>query len=95
MMKQLHTILLGLCVVYALNTEATAQVQTQPSAAAVLMNKLDIDKDGVISLKEAVRHTELLRNFGLIDENEDGKLSISELANSKLTPNNTDVAAKQ
>lgn len=51
-----------------------------------LVQILDVDKDGTISLKEAVRHTELLQNFGLIDENEDGKLTQVELQNSKLTP---------
>jgi Ca2+-binding EF-hand superfamily protein len=52
------------------------------------MEQLDSDKDGLISLKEAVRHTGLLRNFGLIDDNEDGKLSEAELTKSQLTPGN-------
>ena len=54
--------------------------------ANILMQKLDKDNDGFISLKEAVQHVELLRNFGLIDDDEDGKLTVTELANSKLTP---------
>jgi Ca2+-binding EF-hand superfamily protein len=56
------------------------------SPANVLMKELDKDKDGFISLKEAVQHIELLRNFGLIDDDEDGKLTEKELAKSKLTP---------
>ncbi|WP_269517898.1 calcium-binding protein [Alteromonas sp. BMJM2] len=54
--------------------------------ANILMQKLDKDNDGFISLKEAVQHVELLRNFGLIDDDEDGKLTVTELAKSKLTP---------
>ena len=54
--------------------------------ANVLMQKLDKDNDGFISLKEAVQHVELLRNFGLIDDDEDGKLTERELAKSTLTP---------
>ena len=63
--------------------------EANATAAQRLMQQLDVNKDGVISLKEAVRHTELLRNFGLIDDNEDGKLTETELAKSKLTPGNT------
>lgn len=54
--------------------------------ANMLMQKLDKDNDGFISLKEAVQHVELLRNFGLIDDDEDGKLTVTELTKSKLTP---------
>ena len=63
--------------------------EANATAAQRLMQQLDVNKDGVISLKEAVRHTELLRNFGLIDDNEDGKLTETELAKSKLTPGST------
>ena len=59
------------------------------------MQQLDTNKDGLISLKEAVRHTELLRNFGLIDDNEDGKLTEDELAKSKLTPGNAKSAVSK
>ena len=37
----------------------------------------------------------LLRNFGLIDDNEDGKLSEAELAKSKLTPGNEKLTASE
>ncbi len=49
-----------------------------------LITQLDADKDGLISLREAVKNTELLRQFGLIDTNEDGLLSREELAKSKF-----------
>jgi Ca2+-binding EF-hand superfamily protein len=92
MMKRVEKVLLGLCAVLAVQIIVVAEAHASP--AADLMDKLDTNKDGEISLKEAVRHTELLRNFGLIDDNEDGKLSESELAKSKLTPSNTNVAAQ-
>ncbi|WP_372620001.1 calcium-binding protein, partial [Alteromonas stellipolaris] len=63
--------------------------------AKTLMQQLDTNKDGLISLKEAVRHTELLRNFGLIDDNEDGKLTEDELVKSKLTPGNAKSAVSK
>lgn len=59
-----------------------------------LVQILDVNKDGEISLKEAVRHTELLQNFGLIDENEDGKLTQVELEKSKLIPTVTSKIAE-
>lgn len=49
-----------------------------------LIAQLDTDKDGLISLREAVKNTELLQQFGLIDTNEDGLLSREELAKSKF-----------
>ena len=91
-MKRLEKVLLGLCAIFAVQIIVVAEAHASP--AADLMDKLDTNKDGEISLKEAVRQTELLRNFGLIDDNEDGKLSESELAKSKLTPSNTNVAAQ-
>ncbi|WP_420935454.1 calcium-binding protein [Alteromonas sp. A081] len=60
------------------------------SQANMLMQQLDKDNDGFISLREAVQHIELLRNFGLIDDDEDGRLTEKELANSKLTPTVSD-----
>jgi len=83
-MKRLEKIFLVLLTIAAV--QAISVVEAHASPAASLMQQLDVNKDGEISLKEAVRHTELLRNFGLIDENEDGKLTESELENSTLTP---------
>ncbi|MAI38694.1 calcium-binding protein [Alteromonas genovensis] len=77
-----------LLAVMMLQVSFVASVSASP--ANTLMQKLDKDKDGFISLKEAVQHIELLRNFGLIDDNEDGKLTEKELAKSKLTPKTND-----
>ncbi len=93
MMKRLEKILLALCAVAAVQAVSVADAHATP--ARTLMQKLDTNKDGLISLKEAVRHTELLRNFGLIDDNEDGKLSEAELAKSKLTPGNKKLTASE
>jgi Ca2+-binding EF-hand superfamily protein len=86
MMKRLEKVFLAACTVAAMQTVLMADVQASPARS--LMEQLDSDKDGLISLKEAVRHTGLLRNFGLIDDNEDGKLSEAELTKSQLTPGN-------
>lgn len=55
------------------------------SAEDDLMMVLDADKDGFISLKEAVGDAELLKNFGAIDTDEDGKISKEELLAAKLS----------
>jgi Ca2+-binding EF-hand superfamily protein len=80
--------ILTLSAVVILQVSFVASVSA--GSANTLMQKLDKDKDGFISLKEAVQHIELLRNFGLIDDNEDGKLTENELAKSKLTPKAND-----
>ncbi len=67
-------------------TLAPLVVATVAYAQTDLLTRLDADKDNKVSLKEAVRDTELLKNFGLIDENGDGMLTRSELENSELTP---------
>ena len=43
---------------------------------------MDSDDDGFITLREAVKNTDLLREFGDIDINEDGKISEAELISS-------------
>jgi Ca2+-binding EF-hand superfamily protein len=86
MMKRLERVFLAAFTVAAMQAVLMADVQASPARS--LMEQLDSDKDGLISLKEAVHHTGLLRNFGLIDDNEDGKLSEAELTNSQLTPGN-------
>ena len=92
-MKRLEKIFLIIITIAAI--QAISVVEAHASSAKTLMQQLDTNKDGLISLKEAVRHTELLRNFGLIDDNEDGKLTEAELAKSKLTPGNAKSAVSQ
>jgi Ca2+-binding EF-hand superfamily protein len=93
MMKRLEKVFLAICAVAAVQAISVADAHATPARS--LMQKLDVDKDGLISLKEAVRHTGLLRNFGLIDDNEDGKLSEAEMAKSKLTPGTENLTASE
>lgn len=93
MMKRLEKVFIALCAIAAVQAISVADAHANP--ARTLLQQLDTNKDGLISLKEAVRHTGLLRNFGLIDDNEDGKLSESELAKSKLTPGNENLTANE
>jgi Ca2+-binding EF-hand superfamily protein len=85
-MNRLEKFFLVLFTVAAV--QAIAVAEANATEAQSLMDELDVNEDDYISLKEAVRHIELLRNFGLIDENEDGKLTEAELSSSKRTPNN-------
>ncbi|MCF2946714.1 hypothetical protein L0668_01230 [Paraglaciecola aquimarina] len=50
-----------------------------------LIDKLDVDQDGTISLKEAVAEPALLAVFGKIDTDGNGKLSSKELETTKVT----------
>ncbi|MCU7555209.1 EF-hand domain-containing protein [Alteromonas sp. ASW11-19] len=83
-MKRMEKMFLILLTVAAIQAVSVASAHADEHGE--LMTQLDSDQDGLISLKEAVRNTELLRNFGLIDQNEDGLLSMDELLASELTP---------
>ncbi|WP_333970635.1 calcium-binding protein [Alteromonas mediterranea] len=93
MMKRLEKVFIALCAVAAVQAISVADAHANP--ARTLLQQLDTNKDGLISLKESVRHTGLLRNFGLIDDNEDGKLSEAELMKSELTPGNKKLTASE
>tara|TARA_R110000751_G_scaffold307866_1_gene433073 strand:- start:79376 stop:79705 length:330 start_codon:yes stop_codon:yes gene_type:complete len=49
-----------------------------------LIEKLDLDKDGQITIKEAVANPAVLASFGKIDTNGDGKISSIELAKTEV-----------
>lgn len=49
-----------------------------------LIEKLDLDKDGQITIKEAIANPAVLASFGKIDTDGNGKISSIELANSKV-----------
>lgn len=83
-MRRLKKAMLVLCAIAT--GQGMVATTTYASEVKLLMQQLDTDNDGLISLKEAIRHTALLRNFGLIDDDQDGKLSEEELNNSALTP---------
>lgn len=53
---------------------------TSVPAPGVDLNKLDTNKDGVISKSEARKDKELSKAFGSLDANHDGKLDASEIA---------------
>ncbi|MFT4938223.1 MAG: Ca2+-binding EF-hand superfamily protein [Paraglaciecola sp.] len=49
-----------------------------------IIQKLDQDLDGKITIKEAVADPTILASFGRIDVNGDGKISKQELENMEL-----------
>ena len=49
-----------------------------------LIEKLDLDKDGQITIKEAIADPAVLASFGKIDTDGNGKISSIELTNSKV-----------
>lgn len=60
-------------------------ISANASAQESLMNTLDNDQDGLISLREAVGHESLLENFNRIDRNDDGYISLDELTASRIS----------
>ncbi|MFT2092632.1 hypothetical protein [Paraglaciecola sp. 2405UD69-4] len=54
-------------------------------ATQVLIEKLDLDKDGHITIREAVAEPKILVTFGTIDRNNDGKISKTELKKAKIS----------
>ena len=55
-------------------------------ADSELIAKLDLDKDGQITIKEAVADPVILASFGKIDTDGNGKISSIELAKTKIVP---------
>lgn len=54
-------------------------------ADSELIEKLDLDKDGQITIKEAVAEPAILASFGKIDTDGNGKISSIELAKTKVS----------
>jgi hypothetical protein len=50
-----------------------------------LIEKLDLDKDGQITIKEAVAEPAVLASFGKIDTDGNGRISSMELAKAKVS----------
>jgi Ca2+-binding EF-hand superfamily protein len=65
---------------------ASVQLLITASARAdsKILEKLDLDKDGQITIKEAVSAPAILASFGKIDKDGNGKISLIELNNSKV-----------
>lgn len=87
-MSSVNKYLSALMAPITVATLAPLLVATVAYAQSDLLTRLDVDQDQKVSLKEAVRDTELLKNFGLIDEDGDGMLTRDELEASELTPGN-------
>jgi hypothetical protein len=60
-------------------------ISTSVRADSQLIEKLDLDKYGQITIKEAVANLAVLTAFGRIDSNGHGKISSIELARTKVT----------
>lgn len=72
-------ILLAAALQFTLNGKAFAQEHDE------LITEIDLDEDGLISIREAVANLQLLASFGKIDANGDGKISPEELASTNVT----------
>ncbi|MEP4892017.1 MAG: hypothetical protein ABJV04_18485 [Aliiglaciecola sp.] len=59
-------------------------VSSEAYAQSDLIAEMDLDDDGMISIREAVADPNLLAAFGKIDSNGDGKISAEELSESSL-----------
>lgn len=68
----------------ALFTTVQMFITVSALADGELIKKLDLDKDGQITIKEAVANPAVLASFGKIDKDGDGKISSVELANTKV-----------
>jgi Ca2+-binding EF-hand superfamily protein len=60
-------------------------ISVSARADSELIEKLDLDKDGQITIKEAVANPAVLASFGKIDTDGNGKISSFELAKMKVT----------
>jgi len=72
-------ILLAAALQFTLSSRAYAQENVE------FIMEIDLDEDGLISIREAVANLQLLASFGKIDVNGDGKISPEELASTNVT----------
>lgn len=80
-MKNTEYIAPFLSIVVIAHLFVTASVR----ADTELIEKLDLDKDGQITIKEAVANPAVLASFGKIDTNGNGKISSLELSKTKVS----------
>ncbi|GAB2690514.1 hypothetical protein Q4574_00120 [Aliiglaciecola sp. 3_MG-2023] len=71
-------------IVFVGATVLHSLVSNTAFAQSDLIAEMDLDDDGMISIREAVADPNLLAAFGKIDSNGDGKISAEELSESNL-----------
>lgn len=76
--KKIFIVCLGVFVLQIISSIANAETNEQ------VLFSLDIDSDGLISLREASANKVVLDNFNTIDINDDGYISMDELLASKI-----------
>jgi hypothetical protein len=79
-MEKTNSIILFVFIAASMQLFISASV----SADNELIKKLDLDKDGQITIKEAVANPAVLASFGKIDTDGNGKISSIELAKIKV-----------
>lgn len=72
-------ILLAAAMQFTLSFKVYAQENAE------FITEIDLDEDGLISIREAVANLQLLASFGKIDIDGDGKISPDELASTNVT----------
>lgn len=74
---------IGMSLLYLCFGLLSFMVSLNASAQVDVIAEMDQDKDGQISIREAVADPKLLASFGKIDTNGDGKINAKELEASK------------
>lgn len=81
-MKKFITVIWLVLVIGALQTMLSAQglAQSLSYNQADIIAQMDLDEDGMISIREAVADPNILAIFGKIDTDGDGKIDYDELS---------------
>lgn len=83
-MKKSHLMGAFIVIVGIIQTFTSLSAHAQKNS---YLEAIDQDKDGYISIKEAVSDPNLLAVFGKVDANGDGKISAKELSETDLLDN--------
>jgi len=89
-MRNPHLHLIASAAIAAFAGLAVAQTaatpSTAPSASPSAFTKLDSDKNGMVSKKEASKNKELTSKWDILDTNKDGNLDQGEFAAFEAAP---------
>ena len=66
--------------------QTSATPSTAPSTSPSAFTKLDADKNGMVSKKEASKNKELTSKWDTLDTNKDGNLDQGEFAAFEIAP---------